>query len=99
MKVTPSEKILIQKILGKSLDRTNHTVFAFGSRVSGTPRPDSDLDLMLRAQTKTGAATLGQLKEDFENSDLPYKVDLVDEAVMSEDFRRKIAKDLEPVTF
>ena len=53
-------------------------VVAFGSRVSGTNRPASDLDLMLFPPERLSALTIGALLEDFMESSLPMHVDVVD---------------------
>ena len=99
MKVTTIELSLIQSILTKYLNSENTLAFAFGSRVAGSARADSDLDLMLRAKSKVEPATLSHLKEEFENSNLPFKVDLIDESAMSDDFKAKIKDCLELIPF
>ena len=49
----------------------------FGSRAKGTCKPGSDIDLSIMNRG-TNSTTLHKLKNDFEESSLPYKVDLVD---------------------
>jgi type I restriction enzyme S subunit len=54
-------------------------VRAFGSRVDGTARRFSDLDLaVMGAGASPDAAALHRLREAFEESDLPIRVDVVD---------------------
>ena len=53
-------------------------VLAFGSRVNGTSTRTSDLDLALRGAARLGIARIALLKEVFEESTLPFRVDLVD---------------------
>ncbi len=73
-------------------------VFAFGSRVHGRNlKPFSDLDLCLRGAIPVPIAVLSQLNAAFEDSLLPFKVDLVDWAVISAEFRAAIVADLEPL--
>ena len=52
-------------------------VHIFGSRAKGTSKPGSDIDLAI-LNKGTNSNTLHKLKSDFEESSLPYKVDLVD---------------------
>ena len=52
-------------------------VHIFGSRAIGTNKPGSDIDLAIMNKG-TGSQTLLRLKSDFEESSLPYKVDLVE---------------------
>ncbi|MFQ3241390.1 MAG: putative nucleotidyltransferase [Lentimonas sp.] len=49
-------------------------VRAFGSRVNGTARSSSDLDIVVFA-TPEQVAEVEDLKEAFEQSDLPFRVD------------------------
>ena len=51
------------------------TVWAFGSRVQGTSRPHSDLDLVVFSTPEEGPR-IAALREAFEESDLPFRVDL-----------------------
>ena len=53
-------------------------VWAFGSRVLGRSKPYSDLDLAVLAGQPLSLATRAALTEAFDESDLPFKVDVVD---------------------
>jgi len=52
--------------------------WVFGSRVTGRARCHSDLDLAIDAGRSLTLAEIAELAEAFSDSDLPYKVDLVD---------------------
>ena len=65
----------------------------FGSRARGTPKPYSDLDLVIMGDTPTPLSTLGQLQEAFACSDLPWRVDVVDWANTAPEFQRHIQAD------
>ena len=65
-------------------------VRAFGSRVSGKVKPFSDLDLAVMGNVPLPAPVLADLKDAFSESDLPFKVDIVDWAETQENFRRII---------
>lgn len=55
------------------------TVWAFGSRVTGTAKPASDLDLAIQAPDgPLDMVIIGSLAEAFDESTLPMKVDIVD---------------------
>lgn len=63
-------------------------VWAFGSRVHGRNlKPFSDLDLAIIAGQPLSPARYAALEEAFSESDLPFKVDIVDWAATSENFR------------
>lgn len=66
-------------------------VWAFGSRVNGNAKPYSDLDLAIISQQPIPLPLLAEVAEAFSESDLPWKVDLVDWATTSERFRQVIA--------
>jgi predicted nucleotidyltransferase len=53
-------------------------VWVFGSRVTGRARRYSDLDLAIDAGRPLTLDEIAGLTEAFSDSDLPYKVDLVD---------------------
>jgi predicted nucleotidyltransferase len=64
-----------------------HEVWAFGSRVRGTAREHSDLDLVVRTTRPLLPAQLGDLKEAFELSNLPMKVDILDGSTLTPNFQ------------
>lgn len=65
-------------------------VWAFGSRAKWTAKEYSDLDLAIITDTPLPLETSAALNEAFSESDLPWKVDVVDWAATGEDFRRVI---------
>lgn len=68
-------------------------VWAFGSRTKQSARNTSDLDLCIRGEKPLGFSLLAALKDAFSESNIPYKVDVVDWAVTSESFRAIIEAD------
>ena len=79
----------VQAILAQQLPHAQ--VFAFGSRVSGTPRKYSDLDLAIVMPQPLSLRTLSQLKTSFEDSDIPICIDLVDWQQADPDFKTAVA--------
>lgn len=65
-------------------------VLAFGSRVTRTARKFSDLDLAVMGDKPMSLSTLAALDETLCESDLPFKVDIVDWALTDKTFRRII---------
>jgi type I restriction enzyme, S subunit len=82
---------IVQEILRKFVPE--HEVWAFGSRAKWLAKEYSDLDLCIVGDSALSFRTLGLLEEAFEDSDLPYKVDVVDWATTSESFRKIIERD------
>ena len=90
LQVSDNEWQQVSAILRRYLP--NNEVWAFGSRVKGNAKPYSDLDLAIITDTPLPLALLAEVAEAFSESDLPWKVDLVDWATTSERFRQVIAE-------
>ena len=65
-------------------------IWAFGSRVKGGARRFSDLDLAVHGVDAAHEGNLVDLAEALAESDLPFRVDLVNWNRTREDFRRII---------
>jgi predicted nucleotidyltransferase len=85
----------VRTILGKYVPQCE--VRAFGSRVNGPAKRYSDLDLAVVASGKLSDDTLRHLKEAFEESDLPFRVEVLDWHATSPDFQEVIAKAYEVI--
>ena len=72
-------------------------LFVFGSRATGAARPFSDLDLLL----EVGAALTWQqraaLRDGFEASDLPFRVDIVTVDELAASFRERVMRERVPL--
>ena len=68
-------------------------VWAFGSRTKGTAKAFSDLDLAIITDQPLSLEVSASLRDAFSESELPWKVDLVDWASTSESFRKIIMRD------
>ncbi len=86
--IAPADLKTVQDILRRHIP--DREVWAFGSRVTGKVKPFSDLDLAIIGSEPVPASILMELKEAFTESDLPFKVDLVDWAGTKENFRKII---------
>lgn len=71
----------------------NYDLFLFGSRAKGTARKYSDIDIAILSEELDEDKRLKILFE-FENSTLPYQVDVVDLKTVSDDFKALIKNDL-----
>ena len=67
--------------------------WVFGSRATGRARPYSDLDLAINAGRRLTLDECASMAEAFSESDLPYRVDVVDWWAIDESFRRIVATD------
>ena len=79
---------MVRDILGRHVSQCE--VRLFGSRFRGTSRPYSDIDLALVAVEKLDDIRISNLKVAFAESDLPYRVDVLDWQAISPEFRKVI---------
>lgn len=83
--LTDAELAEVRAILARHLS-PEVRIGVFGSRASGRPKPWSDLDLVLDGPAPVPLATIAALAEAFDESGLPWKVDLVDRRAVSASF-------------
>ena len=72
-------------------------VLVFGSRATGRASPHSDLDLLIDADVPTEETVMAAMELDFAESDLPFRVEVVDGARIDAGFRRRIMRDARPL--
>lgn len=82
---------IVKDILFRHLDKTK--VCVFGSRATATPKPFSDLDLVVMGDQPIDSRLLYKIMDDFEESDLPIHVDIVDWHCIDDNFRQIIQRN------
>ena len=87
---------IVLKLLAELLPGSTQ-VWVFGSRATGRARRYSDLDLAIDAGRPLSLDEAALLREAFEESDLPYRVDLVDWHAIGDRFLRLIAAERLPL--
>lgn len=90
------QRTLVQAILRAHLP-AGAKVWVFGSRASGHAKPYSDLDLAIDAGHRLSLDETAALAEAFGESDLPWKVDVLDWQAADPGFRRRIAASRRPL--
>ncbi|GAX59121.1 nucleotidyltransferase [Candidatus Scalindua japonica] len=83
--VEPEHLKLIKKILKRHI--VYKTVWAYGSRVNWTASQFSDLNLVV---FEVNTVKLGELKEEFAESDLPFSIDIMSWEKIPEKCKNKI---------
>lgn len=86
-KLTKIEKE-IRKIIFQFLSPNEYQVFIFGSRASGKARKYSDYDIGILGKKPVPLKVLGKIEEALEESDLPYKVEVVDFSLLPSGFKK-----------
>ncbi|OGT21629.1 MAG: DNA polymerase beta subunit [Gammaproteobacteria bacterium RIFCSPHIGHO2_02_FULL_42_13] len=67
-----------------------YPVWVFGSRVTGSNKQFSDLDLAIISDEAVPVETFAKLREAFSESDLTFKVDLIDWTTIDKSFQKII---------
>jgi uncharacterized protein len=70
----------------------NYVVWCFGSRVDGSAKEFSDLDLVIVEKEIIDWRLIEKLKDAFSSSDLSFQVDVLDWQSISDEFRSIIKK-------
>ena len=87
--VSPEHRRIVLDLLAEYLPKAGK-VWVFGSRATGRARRYSDLDLAIDAGRRLTLDECAILAEAFEESDLPYRVDIVDWHAIDDRFRSLI---------
>ncbi|MBI3590112.1 MAG: nucleotidyltransferase domain-containing protein [Candidatus Melainabacteria bacterium] len=85
----------LKKLVLDELKSQNVKIFIFGSRARGDNYIGSDVDIGLISKGKIDSSKISLLKEKIENSNIPYKVEIVNFNEVSEDFKNEALKDIE----
>ena len=68
-------------------------VRVFGSRATGRARPFSDLDLLVVQPARLSWVQRADLRDLFEASDLPFRVDVVEAESLPEGMAERVASE------
>lgn len=88
----PRHERIVRDILRKRLP--GRRVLVFGSRARGEAVAHSDLDLLVEDAGADDQRLLAQLDADFDESDLPFRVEVIEGALLDPGFRRRIEAEL-----
>ena len=84
--IRPDHLEMVQDVLRAHLP-AGFKVWGFGSRATWTTKDSSDLDLAVEGDAKLDYKAMVGLEVAFEESDLPYTVDVVDLNAVNQEFR------------
>jgi type I restriction enzyme S subunit len=86
--ISPENWRIVRDILQRYVP--DREVWAFGSRAKWTAKEFSDLDIAIIGDTPLSIALTADLREAFQESALPFKVDIVDWANITPSFQQVI---------
>ncbi len=88
--ITEKEREIINNIINKY----PYEFYAYGSRVKGDFTKGSDLDILIKSDNQIPIKIIEELKLKFNESRIPYIVNIVIFNDISDDFFNLIKKDL-----
>lgn len=92
----PADQLaVVRAILAEHLPHAK--VWAYGSRVQGTAKRFSDLDLAVEDKEELSISTWGNLHHAFQESDLPISVDILDMHAVKQPFRKIVMEQRIPI--
>ena len=69
-------------------------IYLFGSRAQKRSHEGSDIDLAIDNQEKIGRKIIYKIKNEIEENNIPFFVDIIDLNSVDKDFNESIKKDL-----
>ncbi|MBI4690292.1 MAG: nucleotidyltransferase domain-containing protein [Nitrospirae bacterium] len=85
----------VKEVVLRFLKDEDVKIVLFGSRARGDSVNTSDVDIGIIAGKRFDKRKLTLLREYLEESTIPYKVDIVDFSMVSEEFKQSVLKDAE----
>lgn len=87
--IDPHTASSIRNIVKKHLSDTEYQAFLFGSQTTENHRQFSDIDLGILGQKPVPSDIFFNLKQDLEDSDIPYIVEVVDLSQTGDHFKSR----------
>ena len=93
--IAPQYLQITKDILKRNIPE--YKIRAFGSRVTGRAKTYSDLDLVIMSSSPIDKKILYSLEEEFAESDLPFRVEILDWQTIPENFQKIINEKYENI--
>lgn len=93
--ITPRQRALdrVRRIVLAALAGNDATVYLFGSCAGGAPRPSSDIDVAIEARAPLPPELLAYLRDQLEESTVPFDVDIVDLSTVTSALRERVRRE------
>ena len=92
--LAPRAVAIVMEVLARYVP--DREVRVMGSRSAGRAKPFSDLDLVVMGEEPLPLTTRADLRDAFDEADVPCSVDLIEWASTSDEFRRVITTQSRP---
>lgn len=83
----------IQRIAADVLSGLDAELYLFGSWARGDARRTSDIDIAVRLPQMANETVITELRSRFDNSNIPYRIDVVDLRHVVPAFREQILQE------
>lgn len=93
MDLTKEEKAVVTTAIRQHIPLSVE-VFFFGSRVDGTSRKDSDLDVLLKGPCHIDLGLIALVRDKLEESNLSFRIDILDYHSCSPEMLKSISKNM-----
>jgi len=87
-----------RRIVREFLPTAQARLFLFGSRARGDAGPHADIDVAVLPAHPLPADLLARVRDAFEESTIPFRVDLLDLSTVDEDLRGAVLAEAIPWT-
>lgn len=81
----------IKKTIGKFINPKDYKIFIFGSRAKEKARKFSDYDIGIMGKRPLSFEKMALIEDALEESDLPFRVDLIDFHSVTKEFKKSVA--------
>lgn len=98
--LSPDQYDLLKRLVFAPLLERHAQVYVFGSRARGTHHPYSDIDILFIEDPNfpISSQDLAAIREAAEDSNLPIKVELVNNSYLAASYRESVERDKVPVS-
>jgi predicted nucleotidyltransferase len=87
----------IRRIVRRYLNPNKYKAFIYGSRAKGTNFRWSDVDIGILGEQQVPTMTYSHMEEAFEESNIPYVVELVDFFKVNPEFKKRAMERVIPL--
>jgi uncharacterized protein len=91
--LSPQDYEVFEALVLRPLKAQGAHVWIFGSRVRGDHKEFSDVDILFEKTKDFPPGFLFELKDAIENSNFPFKLDLVDRSELASSYTESVERD------
>lgn len=86
---------MVKDIVLSNIPKDKFNVFLFGSRAREHNRFAADIDIGIKGKAPVDKGTIHKIKDEIEESIVPFNVDIIDFYDVSDDFKKVALRDIQ----